>query len=56
MDNQLINQISEVYNRMSIYCIISDIREKLKTCKYEKERKQLQEALEYANRRSKYLV
>jgi hypothetical protein len=55
-DNLLIRQISEVYSRIHMYCIISNIKEEMKNCKDEKELKQLQEALDYANKRADNMV
>jgi Xaa-Pro aminopeptidase len=55
-DNLLIRQISEVYSRIHMYCIISNIKEEMKNCKDEKELKQLQEALDYANKRAENMV
>jgi hypothetical protein len=55
-DNLLIRQISEVYSRIHMYCIISNIEDEIKNCKDEKELKQLQEALDYANKRVKNMV
>lgn len=55
-DNLLIRQISEVYSRIHMYCIIANIKEEMKNCKDEKELKQLQEALDYANKRADNMV
>lgn len=56
-NNPMIREISEVYGRIKLYCIIQSLKDQLNdstiTLEY---RKELEEALEYANYRKARLV
>ena len=51
-NNQIINQISEIYGPIKLYCIISNIKNELKHIDIDDTYKaQLEEALQYAEKK-----
>lgn len=56
-NNPIINQISEIYGHIKLYCVISNIKDELKRTDITDEyRVQLQEALSYAEYRKSKLI
>lgn len=56
-NNQIINQISEIYGPIKLYCIISNIKDELKHTDIDDTyRARLEEALQYAYKRKKYFI
>ena len=56
-NNQIINQISEIYGPIKLYCIISNIKDELKRTDIDDTYKaQLEEALQYAEKRKNKLI
>jgi hypothetical protein len=57
-NNPIINQISEIYGPIKLYCIISNIKDELK-CTDDIDdtyKAQLEEALQYAEKRKNKLI
>ena len=56
-NNPIINQISETYGLIKLYCIISNIKDELKRTDIDDTYKaQLEEALRYAEKRKNKLI
>ena len=56
-NNPIINQISETYGPIELYCIISNIKDELKRTDIDDTYKsQLEEALQYAEKRKNKLI
>jgi hypothetical protein len=56
-NNPIVNQISEIYGPIKLYCIISNIEDKLKCTDIDDTyRAQLEEALQYAEKRKNKLI
>ena len=56
-NNPIINQISEIYGSIKLYCIISNIKDELKHTDIDDTYKtQLEEALQYAEKRKNKLI
>lgn len=56
-NNLIINQISEIYGLIKLYCIISNIKDELKHTDIDDIYKaQLEEALQYAENRKNKLI
>jgi len=56
-NNPIINQISEIYGPIELYCIISNIKDELKRTDIDDTYKaQLEEALQYAEKRKNKLI
>jgi hypothetical protein len=56
-NNPIINQISEIYGSIELYCIISNIKNELKCIDIDDTYKsQLEEALQYAEKRKNKLI
>lgn len=55
-NNPMIKEISEVYGRIKLYCIIQSLKDQLTDNLTLEYRKELEEALEYANYRKARLV
>lgn len=56
-NNQIINQISETYGPIKLYCIISNIKDELKCTDIDDTyRARLEEALQYAEKRKNKLI
>lgn len=56
-NNPIINQISEIYGLIKLYCIISNIKDELKHTDIDDiYRAQLEEALQYAEKRKNKLI
>lgn len=56
-NNTIINQISEIYGSIKLYCIISNIKDELKHTNIDDTYKaQLEEALQYAEKRKNKLI
>lgn len=56
-NNPIIQQVSEMYGRIQIYCMIQKIKDELKKDSIDDEyRHQLEEALEYTEKRKHTLV
>ena len=56
-NNPIINQISEIYGPIKLYCIISNIKDELKRTDIDDTYKsQLEEALQYAEKRKNKLI
>ena len=56
-NNPIINQISEIYGSIKLYCIISNIKDELKCTDIDDTYKaQLEEALQYAEKRKNKLI
>ena len=56
-NNPIINQISEIYGHIKLYCIISNIEDELKRVDIDDiYRAQLEEALQYAENKKNKLI
>lgn len=56
-NNPIINQISEIYGSIKLYCIIINIKDELKRTDIDDTYKaQLEEALQYAEKRKNKLI
>lgn len=56
-NNPIINQISEIYGSIKLYCIISNIKDELKRTDIDDTYKaQLEEALQYTEKRKNKLI
>ena len=56
-DNPIINQISETYGPIKLYCIISNIKDELKRIDIDDTYKaRLEEALQYVEQRKNKLI
>lgn len=56
-DNPIINQISEIYGSIKLYCIISNIEDELKRTDIDDTyRTKLEEALQYAEKKKNKLI
>lgn len=56
-NNPMIREISEVYGRVKLYCIIQNLKDQLTVSTITQEyRTELEEALEYANYRKGMLI
>ena len=56
-NNPIVNQISEIYGSIKLYCIISNIEYELKRTDIDDTYKaQLEEALQYAEQRKNKLI
>ena len=55
-NNPIINQISEIYGSIKLYCIISNIKDELKRTDIDDYKAQLEEALQYAEKRKNKLI
>jgi hypothetical protein len=56
-NNPIINQISEIYGSIKLYCIISNIKDEFKRTDIDDTYKaQLEEALQYAEKRKNKLI
>lgn len=55
-NNPILEQVSEIYNRIQLYTVISNIKEELKTTTDLQYHRQLQEALAYAEKRLAYII
>ena len=55
-NNPIINQISEIYGPIKLYCIISNIEDELKRTDIDDYKAQLEEALQYAEKRKNKLI
>ena len=55
-NNPIINQISEIYGPIKLYCIISNIKDELKRTDIDDYKAQLEEALQYAEKRKNKLI
>lgn len=55
-NNPILEQVSEIYNRIQLYTVISNIKEELKTTTDPQYHRQLRETLAYAERRLAYII
>ena len=56
-NNPIVNQISEIYGSIKLYCIISNIKDELKHIDIDDTYKaKLEEALQYAEQRKNKLI